>query len=112
MKFHTYIQGFRQKQFKDLRKFCKIIGIEKAMWRKIERGINPPPRKHILKKFSNICLMLEYEAQQMYALARRWEPSRDTNTLNHLLIDKNSSYEWKQAILEENTPDYEHKYWK
>ena len=56
--------------------------------------------------------MLEYEAQQMYALARRWEPSPDTNTLNHLLIDKNSSYEWKQAILEENTPDYEHKYWK
>ena len=38
MKFHTYIQGFRQKQFKDLRKFCKIIGIEKAMEKNRERN--------------------------------------------------------------------------
>ena len=56
--------------------------------------------------------MLNYEEQQMYALARRWKPSPDTNSCNHNLIDKNSSEEWKRAIIKENTPDYEHKYWK
>ncbi len=82
------------------------------MWRKIEKGINPPPRRSILRKFSFLCHMFSYEEQQMYALARRWEPSPDTNSGNHNLIDKNSSEEWKRVIIKENTPDYEHKYWK
>tara|TARA_R100000781_G_scaffold59309_1_gene38034 strand:+ start:149 stop:490 length:342 start_codon:yes stop_codon:yes gene_type:complete len=111
MKFHTYVLEFRKRHFKDSSKFCKVMGVEKAMWRKVEKGINPPPRRSILKKFSNICHMMGYETQQMYALARRWEPSPNTNTYNHLLIDKNSSAEWKAAIIEENTPDYDHKYW-
>ena len=112
MKFHTYIKEYRQKYFKNTDKLCKLLGIPKSMWRKIERGINPPPKKSVLRKFSFLCHMLRYEEQQMYALARRWEPSPDTNSCNHNLIDKNSSEEWKRAIIEENTPDYEHKYWK
>lgn len=112
MKFHTYIKEYRRRYFKDSDKFCKILGVSKSMWRKVERGINPPPKKSVLRKFSFLCHMLNYEEQQMYALARRWKPSPDTNSCNHNLINKNSSEEWKRAIIKENTPDYEHKYWK
>ena len=49
MKFNVYIKEYRLKYFKNLDKFVKILGVEKSMWRKIERGINPPPRKPLLK---------------------------------------------------------------
>ena len=58
MKFHTYIKEIRLKYFKDLTKFSKILGVEKTMWRKVERGINPPPRKTLLKKFAGLTYML------------------------------------------------------
>ena len=48
MKFHAYIKEIRLKYFKDLTKFSKILGVEKKMWRKVERGINPPPNAHYL----------------------------------------------------------------
>ena len=112
MKFNEYIKQLRMKHFKDLEKFCKILGVEKTMWRKIERGINPPPRTTLLKKFANLTHMFSYEESQMYELARRWRPSPDTNTNNHLLMSANSKAEWREAIAKENTPDYEHKFWK
>ena len=90
MKFHTYIKEYRRRYFKDADKFCEILGVSKSMWRKVERGINPPPKKSVLRKFSFLCHMLNYEEQQMYALARRWKPSPDTNSSNHNLINKNS----------------------
>ena len=99
MKFNEYVKQQRIKYFKNLEKFCKIIGVEKSMWRKIERGINPPPKKTLLKKFANLTHMLGYEEAQMYELARRWTPSED------------SKAEWRQALIQENTPDYEHKFW-
>ena len=111
MKFNEYIKQQRIKYFKNLEKFCKIIGVEKSMWRKIERGINPPPRKTLLKKFANLTHMLAYEEAQMYELARRWTPSEDTNTGNHILLSEYSKAEWRQALIQENTPDYEHKFW-
>ena len=112
MKFNDYILEHRRKHYKDLKKFCKIIGVDQSMWRKIERGINPPPKRTLLKKFANLVYMLGYEEQQMYALARRWEPSEDTNTGNHILINKDSPVEWRERMIRENTPDYDHKYWK
>ena len=96
---------------KNPEKFCKIIGVEKSMWRKIERGINPPPRKTLLKKFANLSHMLAYEEAQMYELARRWTPSEDTNTTNHILLSEYSKAEWRDTLIKENTPDYEHKFW-
>ena len=45
MKFNQYVKEYRIKYFKNLDKFAKIIGVTKTMWRKIERGINPPPKK-------------------------------------------------------------------
>ena len=111
MKFNDFIKQYRMKHFKTLDKFVKILGVEKAMWRKIERGINPPPRKTLLKKFANLVYMLEYEEAQMYQLAKRWEPSEYTNSANHTLINSNSTPEWREAAIKENTPDYENKYW-
>ena len=111
MKFHTYIKEIRLKYFKDLTKFSKILGVEKTMWRKVERGINPPPKRSLLKRFANLTHMLSYEEAQLQELARRWEPSPDTNTNNHILLSDASKAEWRQALLEENTPDYEHKFW-
>lgn len=111
MKFNEYVKQQRLKYFKDLDKFSKILGVEKVMWRKVERGINPPPRKSLMRRFALLTNMLTYEESQMYELARRWEPSPDTNTNNHLLLSDNSKAEWKEAIIKENTPDYEHKFW-
>ena len=111
MKFNEYVKQQRIKYFKNLEKFCKIIGVEKSMWRKIERGINPPPRKTLLKKFANLSHMLAYEEAQMYELARRWTPSEDTNTGNHNLLSEYSKEDGRDALIKENTPDYEHKFW-
>lgn len=112
MKFSSYVRQFRLKYFKDSLKFSKILGIEQSMWRKIERGINPPPRRTLLKKFANLTHMMQYEEAQMYELARRWEPSADTNSANHILLNTNSTPEWRDKMIKENTPDYEHKFWK
>ena len=111
MKFHKYIREFRLKYFKDLKKFSIILGVDQSVWRKIERGINPPPKKTLLRKFARLTNMFVYEEQQMYSLARRWEPSPDTNTTNHILLSDASKVEWRDALIEENTPDYEHKFW-
>ena len=111
MKFNDYIKRQRLKYFKNIEKFCKIIGVEKPMWRKIERGINPPPRKTLLKKFAGLTYMFGYEEAQMYELARRWTPSEDTNTANHILLSEYSKAEWRETLIKENTPDYEHKFW-
>jgi hypothetical protein len=111
MKFHLYLKQLRIARFKDTVKMCVMLGVSKDMWRKIERGINPPPKQSVLKKFCVLTSALSYEQAQLFELARRWEPHEDTNTASHNLIDKNSSPEWIEAMTNENTPDYEHKYW-
>ena len=45
MKFNEYVKQYRLKYFKNLDKFSKILGVEKSMWRKIERGINHPHKR-------------------------------------------------------------------
>jgi len=112
MEFHLYLKQLRIKRFKDTMKMCIMLGVSKEMWRKIERGINPPPRKSILRKFCMLVNALSYEESQLYALARRWKPHADTNTANHILLDPKSSIEWREAMMEQNRPDYEHKYWR
>jgi len=111
MKFHVYLKELRTKRFSDTKKMCIMLGVTKEMWRKVERGINPPPKKSILRKFSVLVNALSYEQSQLYALARKWEPHKDTNSGNHSLVDENSSREWREAMIRENEPDYEHKYW-
>ena len=118
MEFYSYLKELRIKRFKDAKKICVMLGIDKSVWRKIERGINPPPRKSILRKFCILVNALSYEENQLYALARRWKPHADTNTENHILLDPKSRaidfpsiQEWREVIMEQNRPDYEHKYW-
>ena len=88
-----------------------MLGLTKDTWRKIERGINPPPKQTVLKKFCVLVAALSYEQAQLFALARKWEPHEDTNSGNHSLLNRDSSPEWVDAMTQENTPDYEHKYW-
>ena len=90
---------------------CVMLGVPKEMWRKIERGINPPPKVSVLRKFCVLTAALSYEQAQLFALARQWSPHTDTNSGHHNLLDQNSSSEWIEAMTQENTPDYEHKYW-
>ena len=111
MRFHIYLKQLRMKRFKDTQKMCIMLGVTKDMWRKVERGINPPPKKSVLRKFCILVAALSYEEAQLFALARKWEPHEDTNSGQQALLDKNSSSEWVKALMGENQPDYEHKYW-
>ena len=111
-KFHTYLVELRKRRFSNTNKLCKMLKIDNEVWRKIERGINPPPRRSILKQFCNVVLVKEYEKNQLFALARVWEPHPDTNTLRHNLFHKEMKADWVEAIRNENIPDYPHKYWK
>ena len=111
MRFHIYLKHLRIKRFKNTKEMCIILGVAKDVWRKIERGINPPPQRSVLKKFCVLVAALSYEQAQLFALARQWAPHADTNSMNHNLLDKNSNSEWIEAITQENMPDYEHKYW-
>ena len=111
MVFNEYLKHLRIKRFRDTKKMCAMLGVSKDAWRKIERGINPPPRRSVLSKFCVLTAALSYEQAQLFELARRWKPHIDSNSGNHTLLDKNSSPEWIDAITQENTPDYEHKYW-
>jgi hypothetical protein len=88
-----------------------MLGVPKDMWRKIERGINPPPKKSVLKKFCVLVSALSYEEAQLFALARKWEPHKDTNSGRHNFLDKDSNSEWIEAMTQENQPDYKHKHW-
>ena len=90
---------------------CIMLGVSKDIWRKIERGINPPPKVSVLRKFCVLVAALSYEQAQLFALARQWSPHTDTNSGHHNLLDQNSSSEWVEAMTQENTPDYEHKHW-
>ena len=110
MEFHYYLKQLRIKQFKDAKKMCIMLGIDKSVWRKIERGINPPPRRSVLRKFCVLVAALSYEQSQLFGLARRWEPHADTNSGNHILLNEKSTPEWREAMVMENKPDYEHKY--
>jgi len=111
MKFHNYLKELRARKFSDTNKITKLLKFDRKIWRKVETGINPPPRRSILNKFCVLVAALSYEQAQLFALARLWEPHADTNSGSHNLLDKNSSPEWIEAMRKENTPDYEHKYW-
>ena len=111
MKFHLYLNQLRRQRFKDTKRMCIMLGLTKDTWGRIERGINRPPRQTVLKKFCVLVAALSYEQAQLFALARKWEPHEDTNSGNHSLLNRDSNPEWVDAMTQENTPDYEHKYW-
>ena len=120
MEFNEYLKELRSKKFADTNKLSKLLKVSRNMWQKIESGINPPPRKSLLVDFCRLILCKEYEKNQLFALARKWEPSKKTNTANHVITPalelmkqmKSEEYrKWRDAALAANTPDYQHKYW-
>tara|TARA_R110002020_G_scaffold398277_1_gene608353 strand:+ start:296 stop:658 length:363 start_codon:yes stop_codon:yes gene_type:complete len=120
MKFNEYLTELRKRKFDTSKKICLLLKVEQSMWRKIEKGINPPPRKTLLQKFSYLANIKKYEENQLYALARRWEPSLDTNKPAAIITPsiemmkklKPQEYNrWFEAAIEANTPDYKNKYW-
>ncbi len=110
--FHTYLKELRMRKFDNIKKLAKLLKVDYQMWRKIERGINPPPKKTLLRRFCILAAVHQYEQNQLYALARRWEPHPNTHTTNHNLYHEGLKVSWVQAVIKENTPDYPHKYWK
>ena len=111
MKFHIYLKELRKRRFADTKKLCVMLGVSKDMWRKIERGINPPPKRSVLRKFCLLVNVLSYEENQLYSLAKRWGPHEDTHTANHQLLNSTDKPEWREAMMEQNRPVYPHKYW-
>ena len=120
MEFNEYLKELRSKKFADTDKLSKLLKVSRNMWQKIESGINPPPRRSLLVDFCRLILCKEYEKNQLFALARRWKPSKKTNTSNHIITPaielmkhyKPEEYQrWYEAAIEVNTPDYPHKYW-
>ena len=110
-KFHIYLKELRSRKYDNITKLSRLLKVNYQMWRKIERGINPPPQKSLLTNFCNLVGVKEYEKNQLFALARKWVPHPDTNSANHGLYHDGLGPDWVQAIIKENTPDYPHKYW-
>lgn len=106
VQFNTYVKELRQKKFKQIPKLAAILKIKYEMWRKVERGINPPPKKNLLVKFCNLVGAKEYEKNQLFTLAKRWTPHPDTGSLRHPVYHEGLGREWAEAVLAENTPDY------
>ncbi len=111
MEFHEYLVELRKRKYRDITKLAKYLKVDYQMWRKIERGINPPPRRTLLSKFCDLVFAKEYEKSQLFALARRWKPHPNTNTTKHNLYHEGLEPDWVKAVIKENTPDYEHKHW-
>ena len=109
--FHVYLKHLRSRKYDSIIKLARLLKIDYQMWRKLERGINPPPRKSLLRRFCILAGVVQYEENQLFTLARRWEPHPDTNTTRHNLYHEGLDPSWAEAIIKENTPDYPHKYW-
>ena len=104
--FNIYVKELRLKKFQQIPRLAAFLKIKYEMWRKIERGINPPPKKSLLVKFCNLVGAKEYEKNQLFALAKRWTPHPDTGSLRHPVYHEGLDREWTEAVLAENTPDY------
>ena len=52
LEFHTYLKDLRLRHTTDTRKLSVLLNFPHSSWNKVERGINPPPKPSILKKFA------------------------------------------------------------
>ncbi len=121
LEFHKYIKDLRARYTSNTRKLCLILKVPHTAWSKIERGINPPLKPKILKLFSRVVQTKSYEEMKLFALAKRWKPSANTNRPHELLIPPAEAipilgervYNRRmEASYEANKPDYEHKHYK
>ena len=121
LEFHKYIKDLRARYTSNTRKLCLILKVPHTAWSKIERGINPPLKPKILKLFSRVVQTKSYEEVELFALAKRWKPSANTNRPHELLIPPAEAipilgereYNRRmEASYEANKPDYQHKHYK
>ena len=121
IEFHKYLKDLRVKHTSNTRKLSIILKVKHTAWSKIERGINPPPKPSVLKLFSRLVQARSYEEVELFALAKRWKPSKNTNRPHELLVPPAEAipilgereYNRRmEAAYEANKPDYEHKHYK
>ena len=121
LEFHKYLKDMRVRYTSNTRKLCLILKLPHTAWSKIERGINPPPKPTILKLFSRVVQCKSYEEVELFALAKRWKPSPNTNRPHELLVPPAEAisilgereYNRRmEASYEANKPDYQHKHYK
>lgn len=121
IEFHTYLRDLRMRYTSNTRKLGMVLKVKHTAWSKIERGINPPPKPSILKFFARVVQAKSYEEVELFALAKRWKPSPNTNRPHELLIPPAEAipilgereYNRRmEAAYEANKPEYEHKHYK
>ena len=121
LEFHNYLRDLRVRYTSNTRKLGMILKVKHTAWSKIERGINPPPKASILKLFARVVQTKSYEEVELFALAKRWKPSPNTNRPHELLVPPAEAipilgereYNRRmEAAYEANRPDYEHKHYK
>ena len=121
IEFHKYLKDLRVRHTSNTRKLSIILKVKHTAWSKIERGINPPPKPNVLKLFSRVVQARSYEEVELFALAKRWKPSKNTNRPHELLVPPAEAipilgereYNRRmEAAYEANQPDYEHKHYK
>jgi len=75
----------------------------------------------VLKLFSWLVQARSYEEVELFALAKRWKPSKNTNRPHKLLMPPAEAIPFlgereynrrMEAAYEGNKPDYEHKHYK
>lgn len=121
LEFHIYLKDLRVRYTSNTRKLCLILKVPHTAWSKIERGINPPPKPSILKFFARVVQTKSYEEVELFALAKRWKPSANTNRPHELLVPPAEAipilgereYNRRmEAAYDANKPDYQHKHYK
>lgn len=121
LEFHIYLRDLRVRYTSNTRKLSMILKVKHPAWSKIERGINPPPKASILKFFARVVRAQTYEEVELFALAKRWKPSPNTNRPHDLLLPPAEAipilgereYNRRmEAAYEANKPDYQHKHYK
>ena len=121
IEFHTYLRDLRMRYTSNTRKLGMVLKVKHTVWSKIERGINPPPKPSILKFFARVVQAKSYEEVELFALAKRWKPSPNTNRPHELLVPPAEAipilgereYNRRmEAAYEANKPEYEHKHYK
>ena len=121
LEFHIYLRDLRVRYTSNTRKLSMILKVKHPAWSKIERGINPPPKPSILNFFARVVQAQSYEEVELFALAKRWKPSPNTNRPHDLLLPPAEAipilgereYNRRmEAAYEANKPDYQHKQYK
>ena len=109
LEFHIYLRDLRVRYTSNTRKLSMILKVKH------------PPKPSILKLFARVVQAQNCEEVELFALAKRWKPSPNTNRPHDLLLPPAEAipilgereYNRRmEAAYEANKPDYQHKHYK